>query len=111
MRQLKLNDKCNHETLIAYGFKKYGANYKMFVPLYKKNDETLIEYEIVILLADKHIQNTVVDVCNDSLYMAYYDQSEYGRNLVLEKVKSEVSKILNDLADKDIITKGCSDIE
>ena len=111
MRQLKLNDKCNHDTLINFGFKKYGMDYKMFIPLYKKNDETLIEYEIVISLADKHIQNTVVDVCNDSLYMAYYDQSEYGRNLVLEKVKSAIDKILNDLTDKDIITKGCSDIE
>lgn len=111
MTQLKLNDKCNHETLIAYGFKKYGANYKMFVPLYQKNGETLIEYEIVISLADKHIQNTVVDVCNDSLYMAYYDQNQFGTNIVLEKVKSAIDKILNDLIDKDIITKGCSDIE
>lgn len=111
MKQLGLSIRCNHDALLDFGFKKYGMDYKMFIPLYKKNDETLIEYEIVISLADKHIQNTVVDVCNDSLYMAYYDQSEYGRNLVLEKVKSEVSKILNDLADKDIITKGCSDIE
>ena len=111
MKQLGLSIRCNHDALLDFGFKKYGMDYKMFIPLYKKNDETLIEYEIVISLADKHIQNTVVDVCNDSLYMAYYDQSEYGRNLVLEKVKSAIDKILNDLADRDIITKGCSDIE
>lgn len=107
MRQLKLNDKCNHDTLINFGFKKYGMDYKIFIPLYKKNDETLIEYEIVISLANKHIESAVVDVCNDSLYMAYYDQSEYGRNLVLEKVKSEVSKILKDMEEKGIIAKGC----
>lgn len=106
MTQLKLNDKCNHETLIAFGFKKYGANYKMFVPLYQKNGETLIEYETLISLANKHIESAVVDICNDSLYMAYYDQSEYGRNLVLEKVKSEVSKILKDMEEKEIIAKG-----
>lgn len=111
MRQLKLNDKCNHDTLINFGFKKYGMDYKMFIPLYKKNDETLIEYEIVISLADKHIQHTVVDVCNDSLYMAYYDQNQFGTNIILEKVESAIDKILNDLADKDIITKGCLDIE
>ena len=106
MRQLKLNDKCNHDILINYGFKKNGMDYKMFIPLYKKNDETLIEYETLISLANKHIESAVVDVCNDSLYMAYYDQSEYGRNLVLEKVKSEVSKILKDMEEKGIIAKG-----
>lgn len=107
MRQLKLNNKCNHDTLINFGFKKNGTNYKMFVPLYQKNGETLIEYETLISLADKHIESAVVDVCNDSLYMAYYDQNEYGTNLVLEKVKSEVSKILKDMEEKEIIAKGC----
>ena len=106
MKQLQVSNKCNHDTLINFGFKKYGMNYKMFVPLYQKNGETLIELEILISSADQYIGYDVVDRCNDTLYVAYYNQSEC-ENWVLTKIKEKIIKILKDMEEKEIIMKGC----
>ena len=107
MRQLKLSNKCSHDTLINFGFKKYGMNYKMFIPLYQKNSETLIELEILISCADNYIGCDVIDKCNNTLYMAFYDGDRYGKNLVLETVEKNLEKAFNKLADNNIITKRC----
>ena len=107
MKQLKLSNKCNHEMLINYGFKKYGMNYKMFVPLYQKNGETLIELEMVVSSVDHYIGYDVVDRCNDTLYTAYYDPEYAAKSDVLDYVVEKVNKILADMADKNIITKRC----
>lgn len=110
MKQLKLSTKCNHDALINFGFKKYGMNYKMFVPLYQKNSETLIELEILISSVDHYIGYDVLDKCNNTLYMAFYDKEKYGENLVLETVQRNLDKIFSDLADGNIITKRCLQI-
>lgn len=94
MKQLKLNNKCNHDTLINFGFKKYGMNYKMFIPLYQKNDETLIEAEILISLDDNYIGYDVLDVCHKTIYTAFYDKDN-SNNIVCD----EVMKKLDDLFD------------
>ena len=86
MKQLKLSNKCNHEMLINYGFKKYGINYKMFIPLYQKNNETLIELEMLVSSVDHYIGYDVVDRCNDTLYTAYYDPEYVAKNDVLDCV-------------------------
>lgn len=106
MKQLQLSNKCNYDTLINFGFKKYGMNYKMFIPLYQKNGETLIELEILISSVDQYIGYDVIDKCNDTLYVAYYNQSEC-ENLVLTKIKEKIIKILKDMEEKEIIMKGC----
>ena len=106
MKQLQLSNKCNHDTLINFGFKKYGMNYKMFIPLYQKNNETLIELELLISSVDQYIGYDVIDKCNDTLYVAYYNQSEC-ENLVLTKIKEKIIKILKDMEEKEIIMKGC----
>lgn len=110
MKQLKLSNKCNHEMLINYGFKKYGMNYKMFVPLYQKNNETLIELEMLVSSVDHYIGYDVVDRCNDTLYTAYYDPEYAAKSDVLDCVVEKVNWILNDMAEKNIITKRCLEI-
>lgn len=110
MKQLKLSNKCNHEMLINYGFKKYGMNYKMFVPLYQKNSETLIELEMLVSSVDHYIGYDVVDRCNDTLYTAYYDPEYVAKSDVLDCVIEKMNWILNDMAEKNIITKRCLEI-
>ena len=110
MKQLKLSNKCNHEMLINYGFKKYGINYKMFIPLYQKNNETLIELEMLVSSVDHYIGYDVVDRCNDTLYTAYYDPEYAAKSDVLDCVVAKVNWILNDMAEKNIITKRCLEI-
>lgn len=107
MKQLKLNNKCNHDTLINFGFKKYGMNYKMFIPLYQKNGETLIELEILISSIDHYIGYDVIDKNTNMIYTPYYD-SEYSNvnnNLVLAQVKDKIEEILIDLRNMGIIKK------
>lgn len=110
MKQLKLSNKCNHEMLINYGFKKYGMNYKMFVPLYQKNSETLIELEMLVSSVDHYIGYDVVDRCNDTLYTAYYDPEYVAKSDVLDCVVEKMNWILNDMTEKNIITKRCLEI-
>lgn len=107
MKQLKLSNQCNHDTLINFGFKKYGMNYKMFVPLYQNNNETLIELEILISSVDHYIGYDVLDKCNNTLYMAFYDKEKYGENLVLDTVQRNLEETFRSLADNNIITKRC----
>ena len=107
MKQLKLNNQCNHDTLINFGFKKYGMNYKMFIPLYQKNGETLIELEILISSIDHYIGYDVIDKNTNMIYTPYYD-SEYSNvnnNLVLAQVKDKIEEILIDLRNMGIIRK------
>lgn len=107
MKQLKLSTKCNHDALINFGFKKYGMNYKMFVPLYQSNNETLIELEILISSIDHYIGYDVIDKNTNMIYTPYYD-SEYSNvnnNLVLAQVKDKIEEILIDLRNMGIIKK------
>lgn len=105
MKQLKLNNKCNHDTLINFGFKKYGMNYKMFIPIYQKNGETLIELEILISSIDHYIGYDVIDKNTNMIYTPYYDSeySDTNNNLVLAQVKNQIEKILNELRNMNII--------
>lgn len=107
MKQLKLSTKCNHDALINFGFKKYGMNYKMFIPLYQKNNETLIELEMLVSSVDHYIGYDVLDKCNNTLYMAFYDKEKYGENLVLDTVQRNLEETFRSLADNNIITKRC----
>ena len=107
MRQLKLSNKCSHDTLINFGFKKYGMNYKMFIPLYQKNNETLIELEMLVSSVDYYIGYDVIDKNTNMIYTPYYD-SEYSNvnnNLVLAQVKDKIEEILIDLRNMGIIKK------
>lgn len=107
MRQLKLSNKCSHDTLINFGFKKYGMNYKMFIPLYHKNNETLIELEMLVSSVDYYIGYDVIDKNTNMIYTPYYD-SEYSNvnnNLVLAQVKDKIEEILIDLRNMGIIKK------
>lgn len=105
MKQLKLNNKCNHDTLINFGFKKYGMNYKVSIPLYQKNGETLIELEILISSIDHYIGYDVIDKNTNMIYTPYYDSeySDTNNNLVLAQVKNQIEKIFNELRNIDII--------
>ena len=107
MKQLKLSNKCNHEMLINYGFKKYGMNYKMFIPLYQKNNDTLIELEILVSSVDHYIGYDVIDKCNDTLYTAYYDKEYAAKSKILDYVSNKINSVLSEMADKNIITKRC----
>lgn len=104
MRQLKLSKKCSHDTLINFGFKKYGMNYKMFVPLYQKNGETLIELEILISSIDHYIGYDVLDVCNKNLYTAFYDlNNTTTNNVVLETVVRNLNEIFDNMKGNNLL--------
>lgn len=104
MRQLKLSKKCSHDTLINFGFKKYGMNYKMFIPLYQKNNETLIELEILISSIDHYIGYDVLDVCNKNLYTAFYDlNNTTTNNVVLETVVRNLNEIFDNMKGNNIL--------
>ena len=110
MKQLKLSNKCNHDILIGFGFKKYGMNYKMFIPLYQKNSETLIELEMMVSSIDNYIGYDVIDKCNDTLYAAYYDKEYKTKSDVLNSVMKTINSIFKDMVDQNIITKGCLNV-
>lgn len=82
----------------------------MFIPLYQKNDETLIELEMLVSSVDHYIGYDVIDKCNDTLYTAYYDPEYAVKSDVLNCVVEKVNKTLIDMADKNIITKRCLQI-
>lgn len=104
MRQLKLSKKCSHDTLINFGFKKYGMNYKMFIPLYQKNGETLIELEILISSIDHYIGYDVLDVCNKNLYTAFYDlNNTTTNNVVLETVVRNLNEIFDNMKGNNLL--------
>lgn len=104
MRQLKLSKKCTHDTLINFGFKKYGMNYKMFIPLYRKNNETLIELEILISSVDQYIGYDVLDMCNKNLYTAFYDlNNTTTNNVVLETVVRNLNEIFDNMKENNIL--------
>ena len=109
MKQLKLSNKCSHDALIDFGFKKYGMNYKLFIPLYKYKDEPVIEAEFLVSCIDNYIGYDVLDVCNKTLYTAYYDQEYSGtrKSCVLNYVEDNLMKILKEMVSKDIIEERC----
>ena len=105
MKQLKLNKKYTPEKLIDFGFKKYGISYKMFVPLYENNDEKLIEAEVLISPTDSYIGYDVLDVCNKTLYYAFYNQNclcNYSSD-VLKTVIKNINNLFENLEKKEII--------
>ena len=104
MRQLKLSNKCSHDTLINFGFKKYGMNYKMFIPLYQKNNETLIELEMLVSSVDHYIGHDVLDVCSKNLYTAFYDSNNTTtNNVVLETVVRNLNEIFDSMKENNIL--------
>lgn len=104
MKQLKLNKKCTTDKLESFGFKKYGTNYKMFVPLYKNKDtdETLIEAEILISLTENYVGYDVLDVCNNTLYAAFYNKEFSYNNIVLNIVLSNMAKFFVKMNESNI---------
>ena len=105
MKPLKLNSKCNHDKLINFGFKKYGMNYKMFIPLYTSKNETFIEAEFLVSTLDNYIGYDVIDKNIDMIYSPFYNPEYSGgnNNLVLQKVKEKLASILADMSKSQII--------
>ena len=70
MKQLKLHRQCTHSKLTNFGFRKYGLNYKLFLPLYENKSKTVIAAEVLVSSLDNYIGYDVMDVCNDT-YIVY----------------------------------------
>lgn len=105
MRILKLSQRCNQKNLSKFGFKQYGSNFKNIFPLFIHNGETLIQAEFLVSLQDNYIGYDIIDVCNDTLYLPYYDTSFSNNNIVLEKVKKNFNELITGFAKKNIIQK------
>lgn len=105
MKQLKLSKRCNHNKLINYGFKKSGLTYKMSVPLYQRNGETMISADFLVSCLDNYIGYDVMDVCNKTLYSTFYDTTFANKSTVLDTVKETLESILEDMSKKNIIQK------
>lgn len=65
---------------------------------------------MLVSSVDHYIGYDVVDRCNDTLYTAYYDPEYAAKSDVLDCVVEKVNWILNDMAEKNIITKRCLEI-
>jgi len=105
MSELKLCKTCNHKRLVDYGFKKYSTCYKISIPLYKHEKETMISTDFSVSLSDNSIHYDVMDVCNQKLYSTFYDDTFANTNLVLDKVNKELKQVFNDMVKKKIIQK------
>ena len=99
MKQLKLHRQCTHDKLINFGFRKCGLNYKLFLPLYENKSKTVIAAEFLVSSLDNYIGYDVMDVCNDTLYTAFYDR-EYtneDKNDVYKIVHTRLSDIMDEM--------------
>lgn len=107
MKQLKLHRQCTTNKLMNFGFKEYDSNYKLFFPLYENNLKTVIAAEFLVSPSNNYIGYDVVDVCNDTLYTAFYDR-EYTneeKNDVYRAVYTRLSDIMDDMVKAKIIRK------
>ena len=107
IKQLKLHRQCTHSKLTNFGFRKYGLNYKLFLPLYENKSKTVIAAEFLVSSLDNYIGYDVMDVCNDTLYTAFYDR-EYTneeKNDVYRTVYARLSVIMDDMVKAKIIRK------
>ena len=57
MKQLKLHRQCTHGKLTNFGFRKYGLNYKLFLPLYENKSKTVIAAEFLVSSLDCYSAN------------------------------------------------------
>lgn len=103
MKQLKLGKNCNHENLIAYGFKKHGLNYTLSVPLYTYKKIPVISANFMVSGLDNYIGYDVIDNNSDMIYSAYYDTNLDNENKVLDKVKRKLDEVFEDLKEKNIL--------
>lgn len=101
---MKLCKKCTHKNLIDSGFYKYNnGDYKIKFPLYKNNNRTLIELHIVVSIEENHVYTEVLDICNNSYYIPYYNDEYSKNNKVCRIVKRRVNEIINTLKETNII--------
>ena len=103
MKQLKLSPKCSHDKLIEYGFKKHGLNYKLSSPLYTYKDIPVISVTFLVSGLDHYIGYDIIDNNSDMLYSPYYDPEYAGNNKVLKTISKKMTKMINDMVDKNII--------
>ena len=107
MKQLKLHRQCTHGKLTNFGFRKYGLNYKLFLPLYENKSKTVIAVEFLVSSLDNYIGYDVMDMCNDTLYTAFYDieYTNEEKNDVYRTVYTRLSDIMDDMVKAKIIRK------
>lgn len=104
MKQLKLSPECSHDKLIEYGFRKQGLNYKLNAPLYTyKKSTPVISVTFIVSGLDNYIGYDIIDNNSDMLYSPYYDPEYSGNNLVLKTISKKMTKIIDDMVDKNIV--------
>lgn len=107
MKQLKLHRQCTHDKLINFGFRRYGLNYKLFLPLYENKLKSVIAAEFLVSSLDNYIGYDVMDVCNDTLYTAFYDRkyTNKEKNDVYRTVYTRLSDVMDEMVKEKIIRK------
>lgn len=100
---ISINTHCDHNKLIRYGFKKYGMNYKLFIPLYENHKDTIISAEFLISMESNYAGYDVMDLCSKTIYVPYYNREYSYRNLVADEVTQTLNRILKDMESKKII--------
>lgn len=111
MKQLRLSKDCNHENLIAYGFKKHGLNYTLSVPLYTYKKLPVISANFVVSRLDNYIGYDIIDNNSDMIYSSYYDTDQVNENKVLDKIKRKLDEVFEDLKEKYILEGENEDAE
>lgn len=103
MKQLKLSKECSHDKLAQYGFKKFGLNYKLNIPLYTYKKTPVISAHFLVSSLDNYIGYDVIDDNSGTIYSAYYDTDLKTENKVLDKIKKKLEEIFEEMTEKNIL--------
>ena len=75
MWEIKLHKNCKIKDLTKYGFKKYGFNYKLSIPLYKYKNAPVISASFMISMNDNYIGYDVIDNNSGEIYTHFYNRT------------------------------------
>lgn len=94
----RLSPEIDRSTLIKSGFDRAGIYRKW---LYGKT----IQLQIEVDLSNKDYAFSVIDICNHSIYIPYYNSTYSANNEVLRKVRQNVRSVFRELERKNVFKK------
>lgn len=107
MYKIKLHKDCDSSDVIKFGFKKYGTNYRLNVPLYKYKNTPIISVSFAITESFEYIGFDIIDCNSGDLYIHFYNReySNSKNNAVLKKVIQELNNQFQKMKSAKIITE------
>lgn len=106
MCEIVLNKDYKTDDLIKYGFKKYGTNYRLNIPLYRYKDIPVVSASFIISVSDNYIGYDVIDNNSGEIYTHFYNRTYTNpkHNKVLKVVIKELNLNLEKMKRLNIIS-------